>query len=137
MVWLLHAAVVCWFGLPGGYAQKPPTINLQVPTIDLCFLVGTCGRNNQGGGGQPAPDVSFVEGQWVESNTLNNNLLYLFANDNGAKNWYDAERFCESNGGYLAEPYTTQEADFLRNYAAQQPKANWWIGKDISMQRGP
>ena len=67
-------------------------------------------------------------GQWIESNNLKNNLLYLFANDNGAKNWYDAERFCESNGGYLAEPYTSQEANFLRNYAAQQPQANWWIG---------
>ena len=145
MLWLLF--LVSYIGQHDTYAQQP-TINLQVPAIDLCFLVGTCGRNNQGGsGGAPAPEVTFVEGkiflrsttqtakaiftnsgQWIESNNLKNNLVYLFANDNGAKNWYDAERFCESNGGYLAEPYTSQEADFLRNYAAQQPQANWWIG---------
>ena len=56
-------------------------------------------------------------------------MLYLFANDNGAKNWYDAEKYCEANGGYLAEPFTREEGDFLRAQAEQQPKANWWIGE--------
>ena len=61
MLWLLF--LVSYIGQHETNAQQP-TINLQVPAIDLCFLVGTCGRNNQGGnGGSPAPEVTFVEGK--------------------------------------------------------------------------
>jgi len=98
--------------------------------IDLCFLFGTCDNNNNNQGRQDNGGETpiYVEGKWLESPTLNNDQLYLFANDVGTKNWYDAERYCEEQGGFLAETYTQQESEFLSNHAATLPQANWWIG---------
>ena len=45
---------------------------------------------------------------------LENNQAYYFANDAPAMNWYDADQYCADKGGFLAEPLTSQENDFLK-----------------------
>ena len=62
---------------------------------------------------------------------LENNQAYYFANDAPAMNWYDADQYCAGKGGFLAEPLTTQENDFLKGYSFQFSNTNWWIGKVV------
>ena len=104
--------------------------------IDLqCILFQKCPSNNNNNGqarSDRGEDPVFVDGQWIESSSLKNNQLYLFANDVGSKNWWDAETYCEEQGGYLAEPLSEAESNFLRDQAFRQPQANWWIGKSVA-----
>ena len=67
---------------------------------------------------------------WIEpQEDANHNQIYYFANDVQGMNWYDADDYCHNKGGFLAEPLTAQENDFLKGYASSLGKSNWWIGK--------
>ena len=41
---------------------------------------------------------------------------------------YDADEYCINKGGHLAEPLTSEESNFLKNYAGKFPNVNWWLG---------
>ena len=41
---------------------------------------------------------------------------------------YQADEYCINKGGHLAEPLSSEENDFLKNYAKKYPNVNWWIG---------
>ena len=54
--------------------------------------------------------------------------------------WHEAEQYCDRKGGYLAEPATSQEHDFLRGQAGGLGNTNWWLGmreaEDCQCTRG-
>lgn len=103
--------------------------------IDLCIFFGTCGNNNpnnaRSDNNLPIPDVNNLDSEWIEpsdSGLRSNNQIYYFANNANAMNWYDADQYCIDKGGFLAEPMTSQENDFLKGYAKKYSDINWWTG---------
>lgn len=97
-------------------------INLASGLI-LCGLLPCPNRRTTG------EDPLTVYGSWIESRSLNNGQIYLFANDAGTKDWFEAEQYCIDRGGFLAEPVNENESNFIRDQANRQPDANWWLGK--------
>ena len=49
-------------------------------------------------------------------------------------NWYDADEYCANKGGFLAEPMTSEENNFLLGYAPTLGNVNWWTGNLPSVQ---
>jgi hypothetical protein len=41
---------------------------------------------------------------------------------------YEADAYCSDKGGFLAEPVSSAENDFLKGQARQHPNTNWWTG---------
>ena len=52
-------------------------------------------------------------------------------------NWYDADEYCANKGGFLAEPMTSEENNFLLGYAPSLGNVNWWTGNLPSVQAPP
>ena len=52
--------------------------------------------------------------------------LFHFAHQVSAMNWYDADEYCLDQGGFLAEPVSLQDNEFLKRYARNFPNVNWW-----------
>ena len=82
-------------------------------------------RNDQNDQGE-APVI--VSGNWIESASLKTDQIYLFAQDAPSMTWYDAEKYCEDKGAFLAEPYDEAEQNFLRDQANRLQNTNWWLG---------
>ncbi|TRY68397.1 hypothetical protein TCAL_14261 [Tigriopus californicus] len=105
--------------------------------IDLCILFNTCrdkrpGRNffQQSNPVDRSGETGalIIDTDWIESEAIKNDQLYHFASNAGPMDWFQASRYCESKGGFLAEPITTEEHQFLRGQARQYPNVIWWIG---------
>ena len=52
-------------------------------------------------------------------------------------NWYDADEYCANKGGFLAEPMTSEENNFLLGYAPSLGNVNWWTGNLPSIHTQP
>ena len=66
---------------------------------------------------------------WIEpQDDASHNQIYYFAKDAPAMNWYDADEYCANKGGFLAEPMTSEENNFLLGYAPSLGNVNWWTG---------
>ena len=70
----------------------------------------------------------YVDEKWIKSSALDNGQIYLFAQDVDTMTWYEADDYCGKHGAFLAEPYSIEESDFLRDQANRLPNTNWWIG---------
>ena len=51
-------------------------------------------------------------------------------------NWYDADEYCANKGGFLAEPMTSEENNFLLGYAPSLGNVNWWTGNLPTLDSG-
>ncbi len=69
---------------------------------------------------------SDVGDGWIEPEGASNNQVYYVAKDAPAMNWFDADKYCLEKGGFLAEPLTSTENDFLK---AQVSKYIFYGGK--------
>ena len=75
---------------------------------------------------------------WIEpQDDASHNQIYYFAKDAPAMNWYDADEYCANKGGFLAEPMTSEENNFLLGYAPSLGNVNWWTGNLPSVQAPP
>ena len=86
------------------------------------------GNNNKKARNDPGEEPVYVDGNWIESASLNTNQIYLFPQDAPSMTWYDAEKYCEDKGAHLAEPFDEAEQNFLRDQANRLPNTNWWLG---------
>ena len=116
--------------------------NLSKTTaINPCIFRGNCDigkfigglatlgdTKNDNARNDPGEAPVVVSGNWIESASLNTNQIYLFPQDAPTMNWYDAEKYCEDKGAFLAEPFDEAEQNFLRDQANRLPKTNWWLG---------
>ena len=102
--------------------------------FDFGKIIGDIGRSL----GIHSPDESlhksidvpsvYIDGKWIKSPSLNNNQIYLFAENVDTMTWYEADDYCGKHGAILAEPFSTEESNFLRDHANTLPDTNWWIG---------
>ena len=107
---------------------------VTVKCFDIDKFLGDLGRSfgihasdeksNKDFSGQPI----YVRGLWIKSPSLKNGQIYLFAQDVHSMTWYEADDYCGKQGAFLAEPFSLEESDFLRDQANRLPKTNWWIG---------
>ena len=75
---------------------------------------------------------------WIEpQDDASHNQIYYFAMDAPAMNWYDADEYCANKGGFLAEPMTSEENNFLLGYAPSLGNVNWWTGNLPSVHPPP
>ena len=63
---------------------------------------------------------------WTQS-PINPLVQYLFVADIPGMTRSEAQDFCSKEGGFLAEPITQEENDFLNMYLSGL-KGNFWIG---------
>ena len=70
----------------------------------------------------------YVDGKWIKFPNLDNNQIYLFADDVDTMTWYEADDYCGKHGAILAEPFSIEENNALRDKANALPETNWWIG---------
>ena len=70
----------------------------------------------------------YVDDKWIKSPKLDNDQIYLFAEDVNTMSWYEADDYCGKHGAFLAEPFSIEESNFLRDQANRLPDTNWWIG---------
>ena len=102
--------------------------------VDLCIFFNTCNKNNNNGNDRSFETIPAVnvDSDWIEpgnGHSLNNNQLYHFPSGGQAMDWYDANSYCERKGGFLAEPKTRAEHNFLKSQAKSKGNnANWWLG---------
>jgi len=61
-----------------------------------------------------------------------NNLCYAVST--GALNYYGADQFCKTQGGYLAEPRTQEETENLELFLLREQ--NYWIGLTDAADEG-
>jgi len=111
-------------------------LTVAVEAIDLCKLFGICpqknNNNNKGRQFPKLPPPKYVDGsqEWIEGVE---GQIYHFAENANQMNWYDAEAYCESKGGFLAEPLKRSEHDFLAKEAQRYgADNNWWIGSRLA-----
>ena len=100
--------------------------------IDLCLIFKNCHLQNVKHGNQartePGLPALRVDDEWIEPDGGDLNQIYHFGKNAGGMDWFDADRYCESKGGFLAEPASALEQNFLAGQAEKIPAANWWIG---------
>lgn len=98
--------------------------------IDLCIFFNTCNQatNNDNARSDSGPPATVVDGDWVEAVGSNNGQVYHFAHNSANVNWYDADEYCSRKGGFLAEPLSEVENNFIKGQAGKYPNINWWIG---------
>merc|ERR1711971_595941 len=110
----------------------------KTEAIDLCIFLNNCPpgspfHNTNGGNAQGKDDniplvIESSDG-WIEpQDDASHNQIYYFAKDAPAMNWYDADEYCANKGGFLAEPMTSEENNFLLGYAPSLGNVNWWTG---------
>ena len=113
----------------------------KTESLDACIFTGSCNigkllgevvkiaNGNQNARNDPEGEAPVVvSGNWIESASLETDQIYLFAQDAPSMTWYDAEKYCEDKGAFLAEPFDEAEQNFLRDQANRLPKTNWWLG---------
>jgi len=65
---------------------------------------------------------------WVLASTLG---CFGFFHDNANISWFEAQAVCSQNGGYLAEPKTVEQMNFLSGVASLEEAftgiQSWWI----------
>ena len=88
-----------------------------VESFDFSTIIGDIGE----------PPM-YVDEKWIKSPKLENNQIYLFVQDSDPMTWYEADDYCGRHGAFLAEPFSIEEIDFLRDQANRLPVTNWWIG---------
>ncbi|CAB4062013.1 unnamed protein product [Lepeophtheirus salmonis] len=113
------------------------TIKLSYGFFDPCQAFGICisvqPNNNRGFNvaSNPAP-VNFMklDDKWIKPSDHQSDYAYYFAQDvHTGFDWFESKKFCEFNGGHLAEPMNSDDANFLRSYARSLAhNDNWWIG---------
>ena len=105
-----------------------------VESFDFGKIIGDIGRSF---GIHASDEVSdktigeppmYVDEKWIKSPKLENNQIYLFVQDSDPMTWYEADDYCGRHGAFLAEPFSIEEIDFLRDQANRLPVTNWWIG---------
>jgi len=96
--------------------------------LNTNVAIGIGNNKNQNTRNDPGEEPVIVDGNWIESASLNTNQIYLFPQDAPSMTWYDAERYCEDKGAHLAEPFDEAEQNFLRDQANRLPNTNWWLG---------
>ena len=90
----------------------------KTKSLDACIFTGSCNighllgevvkiaNGNQNARNDPEGEAPVVvSGNWIESASLETDQIYLFAQDAPSMTWYDAERYCEDKGAFLAEPF--------------------------------
>ena len=98
--------------------------------FDLCIFFGTCNNNNNNNNNRninnnnnfnarndPGPEFVGVDGDWIEPKNSGGNVLYHFGNGVGPSDWFSADSYCSEKGGYLAEPSSDEEQNFIVGYA--------------------
>ena len=101
------------FGILFGYCDA----------IFLCLFIDC----NQNGSGRSNDGYIEIDQDWIQPE--NSDILYHFADQENAMNWYEANDYCLDKGGYLAEPQTNEENEFLKNHVKTNfDNTNWWIG---------
>merc|ERR1712018_426150 len=96
--------------------------------LNTNVAIGIGNNKNQNARNDPGEEPVVVDGNWIESASLNTNQIYLFPQDAPSMSWYDAEKYCEDRHAHLAEPFDEAEQNFLRDQANRLPNTNWWIG---------
>jgi hypothetical protein len=102
--------------------------------IDLCIILGNCGQTQNNNNpfvvrsDDSGPNAVQVDSDWIEAEGSTSNQVFHFAKNAGAMSWYEADAYCFDKGGFLAEPVSSAENDFLKGQARQHPNTNWWTG---------
>jgi hypothetical protein len=108
-----------------------------IAQFDLCIFFGTCNNNNNNRNinsnnfnarNDPGPESITVDGDWVEPKNSAGNVLYHFGNEVGPSDWYSADSYCSEKGGYLAEPSSDEEQNFIVGYARFGDWHSYFLG---------
>ena len=100
-------------------------VSEAIGQFDLCIFFGTCNNNNNrniqnnnfNARSDPGPEFVQVDATWIEPKNSGGNALYHFGTGLGNTDWYSADAYCSERGGYLAEPASTEENNFIVSYA--------------------
>lgn len=102
---------------------------IQTFAFDLCLLFGACPNNNNFNNNRNIntnsynynarsdPGVIVVDQDWIEPKNSDKNVLYHFATTQDFYDWYAADTYCSQKGGYLAEPQSDDEHNFIVSQA--------------------
>jgi len=103
---------------------------MPILAVDLCIFFGSCGNNNNNNNrniniygfnsnarSDPGPEVIVVDKDWIEPKNSDKNVLYHFATSGETFDWYSADIYCSQHGGYLAEPQSDEEHNFIVSQA--------------------
>ena len=109
------------------FAVLSSLVSQAVGQFDLCVFFGTCNNNNNNNRNiqnnnfnarsDPGPEFVQIDSNWIEPKNSGGNAFYHFGTGLGNTDWYSADSYCSERGGYLAEPSSIDEHNFIVSYA--------------------